>query len=225
MVGKHRRGRRNNRVAISLGLILTAAICTQQHADAQMQHADTTSASASHGKVFGLTMGMPLAQLENEMAFKRDGDMVVGLPPEPSELFDKYSVIATRQSGLCDVIGMTSKIKIDDFGDQIKTKVDEMAKTLEVKYGPPSLKISTNRNASHPDDFRYWGLSFFKGAESYGYVWKSGEKGVKLPHDFETVSIMAFSTAYEEARADVKYAFKNTESCTTDIRTDKAAKL
>jgi hypothetical protein len=221
MVGKHGAGRQNKKViAISLAFALGFAI--QSEAAEQTQNPDT---AASHAKIFGLFMGMPLAQLERELSFKKEDDMYVGIPPEQSDLFGKYGVIATKKSGLCDVVAMTSEIKIDDAGDQVKSKVDEIAKVLEIKYGHPSQKIATLKAGYTVERPKYWALDLSEGAVSYGYVWKSGEKGTALPGDLDSVTVMAFGFNVMTARANLQYSFKNTSSCKADIRADKAAKL
>jgi hypothetical protein len=212
---------RNALIAVpALTLLLTLAVSVPTAA----QMSDS-GAAASRNKVFGLSMGMPLAQLENTLSFKKENDMYVGVPPEPSDVFNKYGAIATRKSGLCDVVAMTADIAVDNVGDQVKNKVDEIAKILEVKYGHPSQKIATLEAGFTRERPQYWALNLSKGAVSYGYVWKSGEKGVTLPGDFESITVMAFGTTYETARANLQYTFKNTQSCEADIRTEKAAKL
>jgi hypothetical protein len=178
----------------------------------------------SRGKVFGLSMGTPLAQLDNIWFIKKN-DMYIGFPPERSDLFSRYGIIASKKSGLCDIFAMTSDMEIDNTGDKTRDKVDEIAKILAIKYGAPSQKIETPREGPQAINPAFWSLSLSKGEARYGYAWKSVENGTALPSDLESITIMAFGVDAKTSRANLRYSFKNTKSCEADLVVEKAAML
>ena len=231
-------GRGASVIASSSVVLLMLCVCGEGNAvatPAQAKNSVPTSewggaVNASHakkkyGNVFGLGMGMSVDALQNELSFKAEKGMYVGLPPEPSDLFNKYGVVATRKSGACSVTAMTSDIEINDPGTQIKRQVDEIAEVLKVKYGVPTRKVDFIREGGGADDPSYWSMHLEHESVSYGYVWTSGENGLTLPNDLDSIAVTAVGLSMHTARANLQYNFKNAKSCEEDIRIEKSSKL
>jgi hypothetical protein len=175
---------------------------------------------------FGLAMGITQAELIN-MGFKQEEESWVftGTPPSASDLFSRYYVHATKQGGLYDIIAITSDFTVNGSGDQVKSKVNEIADLLSQKYGKHSFKLDDSNSDLFTRNPEMWFSGLQDESVRYMYVWKAGHNGTTLPNRIGYIRVEALANTVLSGRARVIYAFTNIDSCQKEIKSIKSSKF
>jgi hypothetical protein len=216
-----------------LALIITAAFgCNadnkpaKQSNDAAPQKPPTASKKVYDGP-FGLAMGITQTELIS-MGFKQDEEqswIFTGTPPGASDLFSHYSVASTKQGGLFVIIAATDDFTVNGSGEQVKSKVTEIADLLSQKYGKYSFKVNSANDDMFIRNPDMWFIGLKDKSVKYAYIWQAGHKGTTLPNEIIYIHVEALANRDSSGYARVKYNFSNEDSCLKEIKSIKSSKL
>ncbi|HBI70685.1 MAG TPA: hypothetical protein DDZ22_17270 [Massilia sp.] len=141
------------------------------------------------------------------------------------EGIDEYAVLATPETGVCRIMASANVSVVNGSGDQIKEKVDQLAELMATKYGKHSSKTNYLGEDVYRRNPQYWMMALKEDSAIYGYTWKTGKTEVALPTDIDRIEISAGATQSDSGWAQIRYTFKNMDSCMKDSKNRKAASL
>lgn len=174
------------------------------------------SAIKTYEGPFGLAMGISIEELSSRLAYAKGHDLTKNMylvkPPKSTPIFNEYAVYATKEDGLCQIIATAKVPIVNSTGDQIKSKVDEIAETVSLKYGKFTKKNFYYGEDVYKRNSKFFMLGLAKGSILYGYEWVNG-KSFNLPNDLEEILIYASPDGLSEASAVLIYNFKNNKIC------------
>lgn len=95
---------------------------------------------SAHAGAFGIDMGTPVSTLKVVDTVEADGPLkgYSVVPPLPNSEFESYLVLATKETGVCKVIGLGKIHENDSSGDDVKADFKGMLAALSGKYGEPT---------------------------------------------------------------------------------------
>ena len=217
--------------ALMAALLLTASACSNEppekagaagSSNSAFDESDSLSQSsgqsaATNSGAFGFRMGQRIEEI-NANATKNAGWFETTAPPMPSRLFPEIVIQATKASGVCFVKGVGENFTSDSNGLSVKSELEKLRATLDLKYGPSELndQLVTGSIWNEPED---WMMSLLKKERIYFIEW-SPPTG-----DIKTVSIIPNASSTDSAYITIEYYFKNSDKCDEDIRRLDAASL
>ena len=205
----------------------TAPATTPEKAAAAPASPTLAVASKTYGGPFGLAASMPVAELAR-LDFKpieANSTIFTGTAPKPMEGIDDYAVLATSETGVCRIMANANLSVVNGSGDQIKARVDQLAELMATKYGKHSSKIDYVGEDVYRRNPEYWMMALKEDSAVYGYTWKTGKTETALPADVDRIEISAGAMRTDSGWAQIRYTFKNMDSCTADNKKRKAASL
>jgi hypothetical protein len=176
---------------------------------------------------FGLASAMPVAELVR-LDFKPtdfNPTIFVGPAPKPMEGIDEYAVVATPETGSCRILARANVPLVNDTGDQVKQRVDQLAELMATKYGKHSSKTDLVTQDVYRRNPEFWMMALKEDSAAYGYTWKAGKTQQALPADIDYIEITALAVETKSAWVSVKYTFKNFDACAKETKKRKAASL
>ena len=174
---------------------------------------------------FGLSKGMTLGQIKKKGAFVSDDNPSIysaktitnGNPD-----FGSYSVIITKEQGLCRVQAFSKDIKANSFGHELKGKYRNLVEAVSKKYGSPSQGYDFDFLLSgsiwkEPQD---WMMSLVKKERKLQSSWHH-EADTKLPDSLESITIETFAFSNSEGFLSITYEFDNIGACLETVKAKK----
>jgi hypothetical protein len=160
---------------------------------------------------FGLTMGISNETLTKDFGFTADIKnplMLNGIPPKPSNLFTIYWILAGKKTGICKITAFTESLEFNDSGNEIKSKVDEIADALSVKYGK-GKHYDVGNEYIKPE---LWALSAEHGNAKYAYVWDA-KNGQGFPKGLVSIIVEVEPIDIRTGYVTASYEFDNFTDC------------
>lgn len=176
---------------------------------------------------FGLGTTMSLADL-TQLGFKQTDyapNLFVGTAPKPMEGIEEYKVMATPKAGACRIIARAPVSLVNDTGDQVKEKADQLAELMATKYGKHSSKTDFVTQDVYRRNPEFWMMALKEDSAVYGYTWEAGKTQPQLPADIKYIEIRALAVETKSAWVSIKYTFKNFDDCAKEAKKHKAANL
>lgn len=189
--------------------------------------AEVKAAGKSYDGPFGLDGSLPVAELER-MSFKSSStspSVFTGSPPRPLEGTAEYFVVATPDSGICRIRAIVDVPITNGSGDQMKSRVDQFAETMQVKYGKHAAKVDYIGQDVYRRNPQYWMMGLKEESVIYAYDWSAGKTQQPLPEDMENIEISANATSSDAGYVAIQYTYKNFKNCTAEIKKQRAANL
>ena len=227
------------KIGIALALSISATACQKQPAavigapgvpslgEPSLANADSPPAGKTYDGPFGLAGKIPVAELE-QIGFKpSEGAWGVyfGTPPKPMDGVSDYYIVAGPNTGLCRIRATVNVDLVNDTGDQLKAKVDQLAEMMKIKYGKHSRLIDLARTEAYRRNPQYWMLGLKEESVLYAYDW-SLEKGAHPRADgLDNIEISANATSTSKGYAAIQYTYKNFKECTAEMMKQRAANL
>ena len=188
--------------------------------------AASTSAKTYDGP-FGLASALTIADLER-LGFKGAGgtsNLYFGTPPKPLPDAGTYAVVATPGIGACRIIAKVDIKVVNDTGDQLKEKTDQLAELMAMKYGKYSDKVDYIKQDVYRRNPQFWMMGLKEESILYAYDWSAGKTDKPLPGDLENIEIGADADTTSSGYVTIKYTFKNFSACRKEMDTRKADSL
>lgn len=176
---------------------------------------------------FGLASGMPISEL-TRLGFKpveTHPGVFTGTAPKPVQGVTEYIVLATPKAGVCRLNARVDVPVVNGSGDQVKSKVDQLAELVAVKYGKHSGKEDYISQDVYRRNPQYWMLGLQENSVFYTYAWQSGKTQQPLPSDMKAIEVAANASATDRAWASIQYTFTNFDACLRENQERKAANL
>lgn len=177
----------------------------------------------------GLAMGIPLDELSGRLASAKVTESNPNIykiqPPKPVPGFDAYYILATKTQGLCKIMAISNVDVVNDSGDELKSRVNEIAEMLEIKYGKPNKKYDFATQDVYRRNPQFFMMALKEDAVVYGFDWINNQAKATLPNDMLEINIFAAATDMSKGWAKLDYSFDNFKSCQAEIKKGKSANL
>lgn len=166
---------------------------------------------------FGLRMGMTLKEIQafTKVTELSDFTYEITKPPVANSNFDQYMIIVTPQEGLCKVAADINNIASNDFGDSVKSRFNDLQKSLTSKYGE-GVTIDSLKSGSIWKDPRDWMMSLYKRDRTLSTYWIASGT-LKLPPYLSAFALRTYGTSSSKAYINIGYEFTNWDKCTVEI--------
>jgi len=181
----------------------------------------------SYDGPFGLAGGMPIAEL-TQLGFKPVGShpgIFTGTAPKPIDEVTEYIALATPDAGVCRINARVNIPVVNGSGDQVKSKVDQLAEIMAVKYGKHSGKEDYISQEVYRRNPQYWMMGLQEDSVFYVYSWQSGKTQQQLPNGLQAIEVAANASSLDKAWASIQYTFTNFDACLQENQKRKASNL
>lgn len=135
---------------------------------------------------FGLRMGMTLkdiaAQCEGEPSFLK-GDVYSVRPIKRHPLFDTYAVGVSKTAGLYRIVALSSPIKTNKYGTELKEAFNSVKNRISKVYGEACIVDECKKEYDPEDDWFYY---LREGTQVLGAVWNDPDS---LTDDLQAVGL------------------------------------
>lgn len=119
---------------------------------------------------FGLAMGERIEDVSGATQIK-PGWYKVNKTPIASSDFDGFLVEAYPETGICFIKGIGPTIEGDSGGSQLRMNIDNIAASMETKYGSPKHTDYCDSESSTCNP-GYWTMHISSGSRIYSYSWE-----------------------------------------------------
>lgn len=177
---------------------------------------------------FGLKQGISVEDLTKKYGFtetNKGPDEYGGMPPKPLYQLVQYVYIATKNYGLCAIVGATDGVEINVFADQITGPFFDVGRLLEMKYGKPGRDIHQVKPGSALNRPQDLAMAISRGEATYTMTWLDGENGMVLPNELKKVELNVMGFSPTQALLTLTYKFKNYDGCLSEIRAEAIKSL
>lgn len=178
---------------------------------------------------FGLAMGIGVDELLGEVASgiisKSDPNTYIIRPPKLVPGFDRYYAVATKEDGVCKIIAISEVNVVNKAGDQLKSRVDEIAEMVRLKYGKSRKKYDFARQDVYRRNPDFFMMALREEAVIYGFDWVAQANNAMLTNDIEEINIFANASEMSAGWVSLEYIFKNFKSCQANIKKAKSTNL
>ena len=178
---------------------------------------------------FGLAMGISINELSGTIAsakaLETNPNIYTITPPKPAPGFDRYYVVATKEDGLCKINAISEVNVVNDTGDQLKSRVNEIAEMVELKYGKSHKKYDFARQDVYRRNPQFFMMALKEDAVTYGFDWVTQANKATLPNDLEEINVFANASEMSKGWVSLEYVFNNFKSCQINIKKSKSTNL
>jgi hypothetical protein len=174
---------------------------------------------------FGLAMGISIQELTDEFKFKSEPDtpnIYEGTPPKPAPGVTQYMVLASKEQGVCKVLGQLVVNPVNDTGSQIKSETDRVAEMIELKYGKYTKKYDFASQEVYRRNPQFFMMALKEDSVTYAYSWENGKGGLTLPNNLSGIMIKAQATRTDRGYVQLTYSFSNEDDCHAEIKKQKS---
>lgn len=161
--------------------------------------------------VFGVTAGMPLAQLlkvatpsESSPGVYEFNEMPVRHPD-----FEDVLVVASEQHGVCKVIAIGVTRTVSAYGTELKSVFDRLEESLTAKYGTGE-RFDFLKRGSIWDEARDWMMGLHQGERVLMSVW-GDDSGLGL--GMSMIALQTKTLSGTRAYVNAAYEFDTFEAC------------
>jgi hypothetical protein len=180
------------------------------------------SGAAQGGGPFGLTLGMPRAELvrltgATPVDEKRPDLLQSGRVPIPHSAFESFVFLVDDSLGLCKLTAITGNIRTPPTGRGIISEFERLELTLVSRYGPP-FRVDHLTAGSIWDAPGDWMMGLRLGDREKRSIWIAGQHGVDLPSWAAAIGLSAESTGPNTGYLQLSYEGKAHSSCVARLR-------
>lgn len=127
----------------------------------------------SFASPFGLKMGMSLKEvekvsLEKPVLIKNDQYLIK--PKKTHPRFELYVVLVDGSKGLYEIRAISSSIKTNEYGTELRSLFNEVKDRISKKYGYPLVRDEIDPQSAFNED-NYWLYTLKNGARTLGAIW------------------------------------------------------
>ena len=161
---------------------------------------------------FGLRAGMTIDELRKQGRLVQDGPDIY----RTSKLlggyreFELYSLFVIPGIGLCQVIAVTSPIRSDAYGREVRQAFDRIHALLTQRYSEGSVYDGLRTGAEEVEP-QAWMRSMARGERELAAVWTVRDD--KLPDRLGGIILRAMALDDERGMLSLRYDFDNYEAC------------
>lgn len=168
---------------------------------------------------FGLDLSAGPSELpiDKEASSADKGLYILKSVPSPSSSFSTYAVVAFDGLGICEIRAVSPDFQGDDLGAQVRAAADQLAETLDSKYG----KSDHTDQCGSTCEPQFWSMAMGDGDRVYGYDWAPKPIDAITPRSVSLYVGANNLTPY--MRLD--YSFKNKTECDAALHKSAAANL
>lgn len=161
--------------------------------------------------VFGVTAGMPIAQLLKvaKPSVTQPGLYTFHEMPARHPDFESVVVVASRQHGVCKVIAIGVTHTVSAYGTELLTVFDRLVETLTSKYGK-AQRFDFLQQGSIWDEPRDWMMGLHQGERKLMTVW--GDEGGAAP-GMGLIALQTETISHTEAYVNAAYEFDTFGAC------------
>ncbi|WP_143054621.1 hypothetical protein [Massilia timonae] len=192
----------------------------------QPQKAPPAAAKIYDGP-FGLAAGISAAELK-AIGFE-EVDSAPGIyrgkPPKPFSDPGEYVVLAAPKAGLCRIRATFDVNNVNGAGDQIRSKVDQLAETMQIKYGKHSDKVNYISRDVYRRNPEFWMMGLKEESVMYGFDWTAGKTQQPMPQGLSNIEIVAVALDGSSGMAAIHYNFDNRDECMKELKEQKSSAL
>ena len=158
---------------------------------------------------FGLKMGMSLKEIEKECVEKPvhiKNDQYLIKPKKVHPRFELYMVLVDGLKGLYEIRAISSGVKTNRYGVELRSLFNEVKDRISKKYGVPLVRDEVDPQSAFIEE-NYWLYTLKNGARTLGAIWKPSDS-IK-----ENVALITLECRADEAQEDpwliLYYYFEN----------------
>lgn len=172
---------------------------------------------------FGLQMGLSVQDLESAIPdLKRlaPDSYTFTKAPHPYPGITHYAVDIGSTTGVCKISAM-AVVDSPSSGDAVKSKFNELKKSITSKYGNATASYDVLRQGSDWDDLGEWMTSLAVGDRTLSSYWIGREdlkNSLTLPPDMSGISLSANGASATRAAVIISYEFTNFETCANEAK-------
>ena len=162
---------------------------------------------------FGLEVGETVKSIRKKgVKLSNDGGYwyITDKLPKGNPKLDNYSLLITPVSGLCRIVGRTTSIQTNSFGDQLKSKFEFFETALNKKYGV-GKKYDFVKYGSIWDEEKYWMMGLYQKERSLTSIWNKEKDN--LPSHLNYIVLDTHASTTYEGVVSLNYEFINTDKC------------
>ena len=162
---------------------------------------------------FGLEVGETVKSIRKKgVKLSNDGGYwyITDKLPKGNPKLDNYSLLITPVSGLCRIVGRTTSIQTNSFGDQLKSKFEFFETALKKKYGVGE-KYDYVKYGSIWDDNKYWMMGLLEKERNLATIYNKDDNN--LPSYMNGIVLRAFARNSGEGVINLNYEFSNVDQC------------
>lgn len=177
----------------------------------------------------GLAMGISIEELSGKVASAKKSESNPNFytitPPKSVPGFDRFHVLATKEDGVCKIIAVSEVNVVNSTGDQIKSRVNEIAEMVELKYGKPNKKYDFAGQDVYRRNSQFFMMALTEAAVTYGFDWINMKNNATLPNELIEINVFANASKMSEGWVTLDYVFSNFKSCQANIKKMKSSNL
>ena len=177
----------------------------------------------------GLAMGIGINELSGKIASAKQAESNPNYytitPPKSAPGFDRFYAVATEEDGVCKIVAISEVNVVNDTGDQLISRVNEIAEMVELKYGKAHKKYDFARQDVYRRNPQFFMMALKEDAVTYGFDWVTQANKATLPNDLEEINVFANASEMSKGWVSLGYTFKNFKSCQAHIKKAKSANL
>lgn len=197
-------------------------------ADARTSQASEIPIKSYDGPL-GLAMGISIDELSGKIASAKASESNPNIytitPPKSAPGFDRFYAVATKEDGICKIVAISEVNVVNDTGDQLKSRVNEIAEMVELKYGKSHKKYDFARQDIYRRNPQFFMMALKEDAVTYGFDWLTQSNKATLPNDLEEINVFANASKMSEGWVSLEYIFNNFKSCQANIKKSKSTNL
>ena len=177
------------------------------------------------GLAMGVSIDELLGKITSAKVLESNPNIYVITPPKSVPGFDRFYAVATKEDGVCKITAISEVNVVNDTGDQLKSRVNEIAEMIEIKYGKHHKKYDFARQDVYRRNPQFFMMALKEDAVTYGFDWITQTDKAALPNDLEEINVFAYASKMSEGWVSLDYVFKNFKSCQENIKKNKSANL
>ena len=127
----------------------------------------------SFASPFGLKMGMSLKEVEKvslEKPVHIKNDQYLIKPKKSHPRFELYVVLVDSSKGLYEIRAISSGVKTNEYGTELRSLFNEVKDRISKKYGYPLVRDEIDPQSAFNED-NYWLYTLKNGARTLGAIW------------------------------------------------------
>lgn len=197
-----------------LSLVLLVAI-SSAHIHGQEPAIETPAPQKA--EPFGLSFGMSesaVKVLVGTLTGEAPGLRAAGRVPRPNQNFTIYMLGISPTVGLCRIVALSPEIPINDFGDPIKARFQQVSDQLTARYGKSFTYSDALRTGSIWNDPNDWAMALAKDERELSRRWFR-PAGFS---DLVAIALQAEGVSRNSARLALIYEGPQVSTCTAEAR-------
>ena len=180
---------------------------------------------------FGLSKGMSLDEVKKKGPFVITEVQYIYKSKTTAEGhpdIESYILTITPDHGLCKIIAISKTINTSQYGEELRSKYDDIIFSLLKKYGEPNDKFDLLKDGSIWNESRDWMMSLIKEERVLFTYWSktSGKlRSTNLSDSIKSIAVEAGAYSNTKGYYKLIYDFDNIGNCVATIKSKRDANL